>query len=1042
MKKKLLFFLMPLLAGFSWSQVSSFTIDGVASNSVNVCSGSPLVFESTSTGTNGNTTYSWNFGTGANPSTANGPGPHSVTYSGVANFNATASLTVTNPGGGAGSISNSTINVTFISVQPNLTLGSAGAGYSTSSLGGITLFKFCGATTPTLFTFNSNYSSATTQTFVWGDGTTSTQANMVGSSIDHTYPIGQFTLTHTVNFGTCTITNTYAVFNGEAPNFALQGAGASACLPSPYSIDILANDVPINYQVSFSDGSPLISFSTANDTTISHVYGSSSCGVDYVIGPGIPPLENSFSVTVIASNQCSNNGVPSVATWGPVLISTPPVPQFTFTPSSPVCENEPVTFTNQSNSGENVTTTSCDSVYGFYWDPVQNGGYTVNTGTFGSNNGFINATLDFEQWTNGTDELEITFDTPGTYQFWLYTANNCGIDSVMQEITINPTATVIIDPANQTICSSDLTDAITLTSTIPGYNITWEVSSQTNNVSGITTTSGSGISPLTIPPFTASNTSTTSGNFVISATVGCTSVPPTTGTITVDPEGIIIADPTEEILCSQETTDIDLSSNLSGATFSWTASAPSSIVGESNGSGTNIAQTLENNGNTIDTVAYTVSIGNLQCPGPDITINVIVLPDLNFVNTNSDISVCPQDLIDPLDYTTIPSGATITWTNTDADIGLATSGNGDLGSWTAPANNTGSPITGTITVSAQLDDCPAITDAFQVTISPSPQYNYTLNPESGLDCLNNPATIQGTTNPANCTVSWTGPSILSGANTPSPVVGAPGSYEITMTDSDGCTSTETVEMEPPTDIHIVSANVLDVPCFNGSNGGISVQTDNASDVDFAWTPSLPNNGTVSGITAGTYSLTVTNIDGCTDDSTFIVDEGPIIVITETDSVGSQCEEANGSLSVIATGGAGGFSYSWDSGSNSATQADIDEGIYVVTVTDDAGCQLSDTLDLGCEPLIPIVVPQFLSPNADGKNDVWIIQNIEQYPEILVTVYNRWGNVVYEAQPYNNDWNGHYRGTNPESLPAATYFWVIDTQKKSQDPYTGYLEIQP
>jgi gliding motility-associated-like protein len=98
--------------------------------------------------------------------------------------------------------------------------------------------------------------------------------------------------------------------------------------------------------------------------------------------------------------------------------------------------------------------------------------------------------------------------------------------------------------------------------------------------------------------------------------------------------------------------------------------------------------------------------------------------------------------------------------------------------------------------------------------------------------------------------------------------------------------------------------------------------------------------------------------------------------------------------------------------------------------------------LGCTPLIPIVIPQFLSPNSDNQNELWIIQNTAQYPSIKVTVYNRWGSVVYEAEPYNNDWNGHLKGTNPNPLPAATYFYVVDTNKKSQDPYQGYIEIQP
>jgi gliding motility-associated-like protein len=85
---------------------------------------------------------------------------------------------------------------------------------------------------------------------------------------------------------------------------------------------------------------------------------------------------------------------------------------------------------------------------------------------------------------------------------------------------------------------------------------------------------------------------------------------------------------------------------------------------------------------------------------------------------------------------------------------------------------------------------------------------------------------------------------------------------------------------------------------------------------------------------------------------------------------------------------------------------------------------------------------FLSPNNDNKNDIWVVENLSFYKDNKVTVYNRWGNVVFESEPYENDWNGCFKGDATQVLPAATYFYVIDTKKKSQDPFTGYIEIQP
>jgi gliding motility-associated-like protein len=63
------------------------------------------------------------------------------------------------------------------------------------------------------------------------------------------------------------------------------------------------------------------------------------------------------------------------------------------------------------------------------------------------------------------------------------------------------------------------------------------------------------------------------------------------------------------------------------------------------------------------------------------------------------------------------------------------------------------------------------------------------------------------------------------------------------------------------------------------------------------------------------------------------------------------------------------------------------------------------------------VAELITPNGDQHNDTWQIQGIESYPQLAVKVLNRWGDVVYSAQPYTNTWNG-------DNLPSGTYFWVV------------------
>ncbi len=1044
MSKIIYAFALLILTNMVYAQAptASFnTSPSVSGGLITICQGSTVTFNNTSSQTTAGATYTWTFGTGASPAIATGIGPHVVTYSTATAPTTSAMLTVNNNNGQAPSVSMVTIDVNATPIS-NLTLASVGGGYGTTTQNGLIFFKNCGAIDSSLFNFNSTYNSGVTQTFTWGDGATSNQTNMTGSQISHIYPLGQYTLTHTVTINGCSTSKNYIVFNGNAPVVTVSGSGQTTCLPSPYSIDILSNDVPINYTVNFSDGSPSLVFTTDNDTTISHIFVSSSCGVDYVFAPGFPPIQNAFSATIIAQNICSNNGLPTVVTVGPITINTGASAAFDYNPNSPICQGEPVTFDNQSSGGQNVTSTGCDSTYSYYWQVDQTTGYTVTAGSLGSNNGFVGNLYDYTQWTNGTDNMELTFSVPGSYNVWMYAANFCGVDSIMQVVTINPTASVNMTFYNQMICSGDSSALFIMTSTVPGYVITWEIT-DTTNVTGVTTMTGSGVSPVTFNPLTLFNTTTQAGTVEISASVGCTNVAPVVHTITVNPQGNLNVDPTAQTICSGDATSIAISSNLSNATFTWTASAPSTIGGESAGSGNSIAQVLTNTGTTVDTVVYTISIGTVLCPGPDIIVNVAVQPQIT-MNSNTDFTVCPGTQINPNDYITTPTGATISWTNNNTNIGIGSSGNGQIPTWNGASNTTGATISGTIDVSAQLGACPGVQDQFVVNILPSPVFNYTLSPSTGLDCITNTGVILGTVNPVNSSVSWSGPTIVSGANTLSPVVGGPGQYFVTVTDNvNGCITTDMVQIDPPTPINITGVSVTNVSCYGGSNGVISITTDNSGVLTYNWSPSQLNSPSVSGLSIGNYSVQVVNNDGCTADTSITITQPLPLTVAQVDSVGSECKEFNGSLSVIAQGGQAAYSYVWETGENGAVAHNIDAGNHTVQVTDAAGCVVSATFDLGCTELIPVVINQFLSPNNDGKNELWVIDYLlSQYPDIHVTVYNRWGSVVFEAQPYQNDWNGHYKGTAANSLPASTYFYVIDTNKKSQDPYTGYLEIQP
>jgi uncharacterized repeat protein (TIGR01451 family)/gliding motility-associated-like protein len=88
-------------------------------------------------------------------------------------------------------------------------------------------------------------------------------------------------------------------------------------------------------------------------------------------------------------------------------------------------------------------------------------------------------------------------------------------------------------------------------------------------------------------------------------------------------------------------------------------------------------------------------------------------------------------------------------------------------------------------------------------------------------------------------------------------------------------------------------------------------------------------------------------------------------------------------------------------------------------------------------------PEAITPNNDGYNDFFVIEGLELFPDNLLIILNRWGNKVYEANPYNNDWNGtNSLGLSPggEELQEGTYFFILKTNN-DQDDIKGYIYIK-
>ena len=94
-------------------------------------------------------------------------------------------------------------------------------------------------------------------------------------------------------------------------------------------------------------------------------------------------------------------------------------------------------------------------------------------------------------------------------------------------------------------------------------------------------------------------------------------------------------------------------------------------------------------------------------------------------------------------------------------------------------------------------------------------------------------------------------------------------------------------------------------------------------------------------------------------------------------------------------------------------------------------------------VIGLEIMTIFTPNNDDKNDTWEILGIKNFPNNVVKVYNRWGNLVYEKAHYTGKWdgtsNGRWTVDTQGKLPVGTYFYVIDLGN-GHKPFTGYLYL--
>jgi gliding motility-associated-like protein len=291
---------------------------------------------------------------------------------------------------------------------------------------------------------------------------------------------------------------------------------------------------------------------------------------------------------------------------------------------------------------------------------------------------------------------------------------------------------------------------------------------------------------------------------------------------------------------------------------------------------------------------------------------------------------------------------------------------------------------------------------------------------------------------------WTGPAGFTA--TTEDITGLlAGSYTIAVTDANGCVVALNIDVEAQTTV-VADAGADQQDCF-GSAFTLD-GTESTGAVGYTWTNAQ---GEVVATTAfadpgplppgtHTFTLTVTNGPCASTDQVTIT----VLALPPADAGPDQTIFISGSVTLGGNpSGPQGAVFSWTPDSTlsapNVPNPVADPNVttwYVLTVTDANGCARVDSVLITVLP--DLVIFNGFTPNGDGWNDVWIIDNIEEFPECEVEIYNRWGELLFQSLGYRQPWDGRYSGG---FVPVGTYYYVVKlNDPRFPDPFTGPLTV--
>ncbi|MBK8854405.1 MAG: hypothetical protein IPN10_09955 [Saprospiraceae bacterium] len=734
-----------------------------------------------------------------------------------------------------------------------------------------------------------------TYSFMWSDGTL-TEDN------DHLSP-GMYTVTVTSTSG-CTSVHSAEVTNVNN-SFSVTGTiiHNTSCTAPSGAIDITVTP-PASYSYIWTNGAmteDLTSLSGGSYTvTVSDGNGCSSTATFVVNENTLFPVVTS----VITPASCGqNNGAINITVTPPGTYS------YIWSDASTTEDND-----NLSPGMYTVTVTStsgCTSVHSAEVTNVNNSfsvtGTIIHNTSCTAPSGTIDITVTPPGsysyiWTNGAMTEDLTSLSGGSYTVTVSDGNGCSSTAtfVVNENTLFPVVTSVITPAN---CGQN-NGAINITVTPPGtYSYIWSDASTTEDNDNLSP----GIYTVTV-----------------TSTSGCTSVHSAEVT-NVNNSFSVTGTITHNTSCTAPSGAIDITVTPPGSySYIWTnGSMTEDLTSLSGGSYT---VTVSDGNNCSSKATFMVNENTLL---PVVT-SVITPANCGQNNGAINITVTP-----PGTYSYIWSDATTTEDNENLSPGIyavtvtSTSGCTSVHSAEVTNVNNSFSVTGTITHNTS---CTAPTGAIDVTVTPSGSYTY----------------------------NWTNGSMTEDLTSLSV-----GSYTVTVSDGNGCSSTTTFIVNENTSLPVVTSVITPASCGQ-NNGAINITVTPPGTYSFMWSDATTTEDN-DNLPPGIYTVTVTSTSGCTSvHSAEVTNVNNSFSISGTVKHNTSCTSPTGAIDVTVTP-PGSYSYIWTNGSRTEDLTSLSGGSYAVTVSDGNGCSSTTTFIVNENTSLPVVT-SVTTPASCGQNN--------------------------------------------------------------------------